>query len=166
VHLLDVPPEPLAPLPGAVEDREERRQGEPGAVVERLVAGALDPVVAQEVTLFADGLAQDGLEVLRVDDGQVTALYDVLPPGVQPAGPVAPLAADGTAAPEDGLLVPVGRHPHRLDAVGVAEEALGHDRPVEMAVEPVVAGGQAPRMPSGVPGDGRLEQPAVMLDEE
>src|SRR5262249_11786183 len=57
------------------------------------------------------------------------------------------------------------REGDRLDAVRVAEEALGLDRPIEMVVAPLVAGGHVPPILLAVPGDGRLEQPAVALEE-
>src|SRR5207248_2006444 len=58
LHLLDVPHCLVPPRIGAAEDCEERGRGEAGPIVERVPAQALDPVVAQQVVLLADGRAQ------------------------------------------------------------------------------------------------------------
>ena len=67
---------------------------------------------------------------------------------MQFAGPMAPLAADRVAL-EDRRLITVGRARYRLGPVRVAEQASGHDRPVEvecltfhiLATDPTVAPG-------------------------
>ena len=121
-------------------------------------------MVAQEMALFADCPAQRGFEMSRVDDGQVAALDHLLPSHMELAWPVAPFAADRVAS-EDGFPVSVDRQVDRFHAVGMTEQALGLDRPLEMLVASLVAGRKVPLVLLAVPGDWRLKQPPVMLDQ-
>ena len=141
-HLLDVPHR-LAPLVRATEDREEVGRGQTGAIVERLPTRSVNAMVAQEVALLADGLAEAGLQVPRVDDRRVPLIDQLLAAHMQLARAVAAFAAD-RVAPEEGLLVSIDGLRHRLDMVGMAEQAGRLDRPIEVEVVPLVAGGEVP----------------------
>jgi hypothetical protein len=100
------------------------------------------------VTLLANRVPQRRLEGIRVDDRHVLAVDLCRTPNVQLARPVAPFAADGIA-PEDRLLVPVDRTRHRLELVGVAEQALRRYGPGEVQVPLLIAGGQVPPLRAG-----------------
>ena len=110
---------------------EELGQGQARAIIEGIAAQAVDALIADQVALLADVPAEDRVEVPWVDDRQVTAARELLVPRVELAGPVAALAAD-RIAPEDRLLVTIRGEGDGLDAVGMTEQAIGIDRPVEM----------------------------------
>src|SRR5262249_56443602 len=73
-------------------------------------------------------------------------------------------AANGVA-PKDRRLIPVARPLHRLDPVGMAIQAGGDHRPVEMGILLLVARGEVPPPLLDVPTDRRLEEQAVALDQ-
>ena len=92
----------------------------------------LDALVADQVALLADGVPKRGLQTRGVDDRHVPAADELGMRDMELAGPVAALAADRVAL-EDRRPIPVERAAdHRLDPVGVAEQACGLDRSVEM----------------------------------
>src|SRR5262249_32220693 len=125
-----------------------------------------DALLALEVALLADRLAQGVLQPGGVDDGVVAPrdLLARLPAAdVQLAGAVAALAADGVAV-EDRLPVAVERVRDVVRVVAVAEQAAGRDGAAEVLVAHLVAGGQVPAAPLGVPGERRLEEVAVAGD--
>jgi hypothetical protein len=164
LHLLDVPDRlVLSPVRGVI-DCVEGGGGKTGSIVERVTAGQLDPMIAQEVALLADGRAERGLEMPRIDDGQVKAIHHLLPCRMQLARTVASLAANRVAS-KDRILVQIDRELDWLDAVRMTEQALGLNGSLEMVVATLVAGRKVPLSLLAVPGDGRLEQPAVTLDQ-
>ena len=166
VHLLDVAGVAvLRGQPRPDEHRLEPRQRQTGSVVLQVAAVPLDPLLAQQVALFADVVAQQRRQVARVDDarpgpGDVQRLADV-----QLAGAVAALAAD-RMPPEDRRLVAVLRPRHVRDPVGVAIQALGGDRPLEPVGLLGIARREAPVPLLRVPGDRRLEQEAAPRGQE
>jgi hypothetical protein len=83
---------------------------------------------------------------------------------VEFAGPMAPLASDGVP-PEDRRPIPVDRTRYRLNPVRVAEQAMGRDRPVEVADRGLIAGGLIPLSPLRVPSNRRLEEEAIAFDQ-
>ena len=81
------------------------------------------------------------------------------------ARPVAALTTNLVAL-ENRRPIPVERTAnHRLDPVGVAKQACGLDRPVKMVIQLFIAGRQAPSTCQRVPGDRRLDEEAVAIDE-
>ena len=92
------------------------------------------------MTLLTDGLAQAVLQLPRVDDRVVRAGGHVglaMPSHMQLAGAVAALAADAVAL-EDRLAVVVDRVGHVIHAVGVAEQTVRSDGPIEVGILLVV----------------------------
>jgi hypothetical protein len=116
--------------------------------------------------LFADGITQDGFQMPGIDDIEIATLNHLRLTSVQLAWPMAALAPDGKTTPSDGLLVQVRRKTDWLDLVGVAEETLGNDGSIKMRVHSIESRRECPALLSGVPGDGRLEQTTVVLNEE
>jgi hypothetical protein len=102
--------------------------------------------------------------MLRVDDGEVPAGDQFLPLHVQLSWSVAPLTSDCVPS-KDRLLVLVNRHGHRQYGVGVTEQALGLDGPIEVVVSTFIPGGKVPPVFLAVPGNRRLIEPAVALDQ-
>ena len=47
-------------------------------IIERVAAQAIDTMVAQEVALLADSQAKTGLQMPRIDDGQILAVDQFL----------------------------------------------------------------------------------------
>ena len=86
----------------------------------------------------------------RIDDRHVLPVDDLLPTRVQLTRAMTALATDGMP-PEDRLLVPVDRQVDRLHAVGVAEQALGLDRALEVFIAVLVPGGEVPLLLLAVP---------------
>ena len=105
------------------------------------------------MALFADGRAQGGLQVARIDDGEIPAIDDRLRLEVQFSGPVAPLTADGVALLEDGDLITIGGHRYRHNAITVAKKAVRQDRPIKVHVVSFVPGRQIPLRFLGIPGN-------------
>ena len=83
----------------------------------------------------------------------------------QLSGPVAALAADGVALSKHRCLVTIVGACDPLGPVGVAEETLREYGPIEARHSREIARRQAPPALVGIPGDGRLEQEAVALDQ-
>ena len=75
MHLLDLAAESVV---GRVGRRHERRpealEWEPWTIVFTLPAGMDHAAAADQVTLFADGIAASRLQVRRVDDREVDAV--------------------------------------------------------------------------------------------
>ncbi len=155
------------PLGRTDEDRQKHLQGQTRTVIERFSTVPDDARLAQQMALLADGLSQGRPQVTGVDDGRVRAVQDVAALAafdVQLARPVAPLAADGVAA-EDRLLVVAQRVGDRLDAVAVAEQTIGVDRPLEAAEERLIGRRKIPdALVAGVPADRRFKQVAAAVD--
>ena len=101
------------------------------AEVERLAARPGEAERALEMALLTDRIPQRGGQIGRVDDGQVGLGRQPTPVHVQLAWAVAALAPDGVAL-EDRRLVAVQRPGHRAELVGVAEQAVGLDRALEV----------------------------------
>ena len=103
----------------------------------------------------------------RIDDGQVGLGRQPTPLHVQLAGAVAALTPDGVAL-EDWRLVAVQRPGYRVELVGVAEQAVGLDRALEVRAcgELAVAGGDIPAPLLCEPSDRRLEEEAIALDQK
>ncbi len=66
---------------------------------------------------------------------------------------------------EDRRSISVDRACHRLDPIRMAVQAIGLDRPVEMRVEHFKSRGQIPPLLPGIPGQGGLEEEAIVLDQ-
>ena len=110
--------------------------------------------LAQKMALLADSRSQGGLQVARIDDGEIPAFDNLLHMEVQFSRPVAPFAADGVTLLEDGLLVAIGGHQHRHNAITVAKQAGRQYRPVKVHVVSFVPGRQIPSRFLGIPGNG------------
>ena len=78
--------------------------------------------------------------------------------------PVTSLTADGVAL-EDRRAILVNRRWNRMNAVRVAIQAPGPNRPVEMVVCHFKTGRQIPPTLLRIPGEGRLEEKAVAFNE-
>ena len=99
---------------------------------------SIDPVVAQQVALFADGHAQGRLQVPRIHDGQIPAVDHLLPAQVQFTGAVTSLAADFVST-ENRLFIAVDRVFNQLSAVRVTEQTTRFDRPAEVEIGRIVS---------------------------
>ena len=99
-----------------------------------------------------------------IDDGEIATIDGLLPAGMQLARAVTALAANGMAL-EDRLAVPVDRELDRESAIGMTEETLGLDRPIEVQVALLISRRQVKPPLLAVPRNRRLKQSALMLDE-
>src|SRR5262249_584771 len=124
-------------------------------------------LLALQVALLADGVAQWHVQVLGVDDGVVEALArppGAAAPGVQLARAVTALAAD-SVAPEDPRAVAVQRALDVLVVVAVGEQTARRDQAAEVPVADFVTRRQVPSLVVRVPRQRRLEEVAVPPDE-
>src|SRR5215213_1584780 len=111
-----------------------------GAVVELAAAARHHSLLALQVALLANGVAERHLQPGRVDDAVVGAVRRprAVPADVQLARPVAALAAD-RVAPEGRLAVAVDRALDVVSVVAVAEQAPRRDRAAEVLIADLVA---------------------------
>ena len=154
-------------LPGRDKDRHKQVQRQARTVVEHIPAPPSHPGDSLKVTLFANRVAQGGIEPAGVHNRRpvgVVLIAGLPGPHVQIAGTVAALAADGHAL-EDRRAVAINCVRDRLDRVGVAKQARRLGRPLEQPEVAAVSRRQVPALLLGVPGDRRLEQAAVTLAE-
>jgi hypothetical protein len=136
-HLFNLPDCRVASILRAAVYGEKLRQWQPRTVVKCGAAESIDPVVSQQVALFADRHAQGRLQVPWIHDGQLSTVDKLLSSRVQFTGSVASLAADRVAA-ENRLFVAVGGVLNRLDSVRMTEQTARFDRAVKVWIGRIV----------------------------
>ena len=167
IHLLDVPGVSQSPIAARRPDegRLELTQRQAGPVLRRLAAIPFHPRLAAEMALLANVFAQRRRQIARVDDVRAVAAGFQRATHMQFARPVAPLATDGVAE-KNRRLVPIGRLRDVLHPVGVARQAFRADRTLETAVQLPETGREIPPLRLRVPGQRRLEQIPVPIDQK
>ena len=163
-HLFHLPYEFSLLLFRQAVDREEIDQRKPRTIFEFVAAEAIDPVVALQVTLFADSRSKRGLEMPRIDDCQVTPIDQLLTLRVQFARTVAAFATNRMAL-EDRLFISVQRVNDRFDTVGMTKQTVRHDWPIEVHIANIIPRRNVPPILLAIPCDRRLEQSVVVLNE-
>ena len=115
--------------------------------------------------MLADCLTQRGFEMPRVDDPRHVAGRERRLGQVQFSRTMASLAADRMAA-EGGRPVAALGSFHMLYLVRMADQAGGRDLPLEAPDPLLITGGESPATFLRIPGDRRLEEIVVALDQE
>src|SRR5216684_383275 len=148
------------------KNRPKKLPGHTGAEVEGLSPWMKDAHGALKVALFANRSAEGWLQEGGVHDRVVrtAARFTPLTPGdMKLTGTVTALAADGVPL-EYRRAISIDGAIHRLGMVRVAKQAIGRNRPIGMRI------GLKPRrkVPNPllrVPGNGRLEQVSLAIDQ-
>src|SRR5207248_3173143 len=116
----------------------------------------------------ANRVAQLRRQVDGIDDGIVYPFHDVVALArlhVQLPRPVTALAADGQA-PEDRPAIGIAAIFAVVRVIDVTEQALGGGRPLETLLARFESRRQAPQALLAIPGHGRLEEVAVVIDQK
>src|SRR6516225_2958101 len=146
-HLFDLPhrPEFIRKFRRSNERSQEQVQGQPRPIFPELPPPARNPPFSLQMALLADRIAQHGGQMAWMDNvlPSSAAFSIFLPAHVQIPGTMATLAADCLAL-EVRQVKPVHGILHRLNLIGVAEQAVRADRSFEMAIMIPVARGKIP----------------------
>ncbi len=167
-HLLDMPDglEPASITFFHQENSQETMNRQAWAVVQRLSPRTSEADRSLKMTLFTDRIPQRRGQSGRVDDGQVefARLDGTLQ--MKLTRTVATLTADGVSL-ENWRLVTIQRSGYRMELVGMAIQAVGLDRPLEVRLRGklCVAGGDTPVLLLCVPRDRRLEQKTIAFNQ-
>jgi hypothetical protein len=139
VHLLELADKPVfGTARRPLEDRPETIEWQTRPEVLIAAAGSQDTSLAVQVALLTNRISERRLKRGRIYDGQVPAVDRFGTRDVEFARAMASFAADGVAL-EDRWPIPVDRPVYGLGAIRVAEQARGHDRPVEVRVGILIA---------------------------
>jgi hypothetical protein len=169
VHLLDRAHKLILFLligrPDKISNEQLQREARPKVKV--IAATAQNPLLALEMTLLADRFAQGLFEVPRINNRMINSGYLF----ARAASLHMQLARSMTSLTPDCITlknlrcIVIVRLAIVLRAVGVAEKTAVRDRPAEMSIAGVIAGRQVPFAFERIPGDGRLEKKAVLIQE-